>query len=347
MDKALEINTFMELAGDLPVIDVRTPAEFEQGHIPGAHNVPLFTNDERAEIGTLYNHKGRDTAIKRGLEMTGPRMQILVEKVKAVVPDNRVLVHCWRGGMRSESMAWLLNFTGMEASTLEGGYKKFRRYVLETFAMRRNWIVLGGLTGSGKTYVLWELGKRNEQVIDLEGLANHKGSAFGWLGEEQQPTTEQFENCLAMKIRSLDPDEPIWIEDESRHIGRVILPQDLFSQMREALVIELRIPMGARLNHLVSEYSVYPVESLRQSILKIQERLGGLKTKQAVEALETGDFNQAAEFILYYYDKAYRHGLEKRPKDLVHPVSLDSADPSHNAEYLQRYAKKLLNPLKI
>lgn len=338
MGQSIPVNIFMDKALEIPVVDVRTPAEFEQGHIPKAHNIPLFSDRERAEIGTIYKHNGRETSIRRGLEIIGPRMRSLVEQSESVAREKKLLVHCWRGGMRSESMAWLLNFSGIDATTLEGGYKKFRHWALDSFEIQLSWIVLGGMTGSGKTHILHELAHKGEQVIDLENMANHKGSAFGALGENPQPTNEQFENNLARLIRSLDPARRVWIEDESRHIGRIILHKHLFEQMRKAPVIEIKIPQNDRLQQLVNDYSNYPVDALEKSIRKISERLGGLHTRLALEALEEADYKKVAELTLLYYDKAYSYGLQQREADCVHSLSLDGIDPVLNAEQVLKFA---------
>lgn len=340
MAEKLKIADFIELSSKLPVLDVRTPSEFEQGHIPGAHNLPLFSDDERAEIGTLYTQKSRDASIKRGLEIVGPKMRDFVDEAEKIISDHKVLVHCWRGGMRSESMAWLLGFSGFSPQTLEGGYKAFRNYVLDIFKKPWPIIILGGMTGSGKTEVLHHLKAMGEQVIDLEGLANHKGSAFGALGEDPQPTNEHFENELAMKLHDLDENRPIWLEDESIHIGKNILPKELHQQMRSALVIEMKVPLDERVKHLVNVYSQFPVEGLMASVEKIKRRLGGLRTKQVLQALQEKDFASVAKMALSYYDKTYTYGLNQRATETVYPLPLTSIDHEDNAGKILDYFEK-------
>ncbi|MGD8427814.1 MAG: tRNA 2-selenouridine(34) synthase MnmH [Balneolaceae bacterium] len=338
MVSSLPIQAFLEAAESLPVIDVRSPSEFQQGHIPGAYNIPLFTDKERAEIGTLYKQKGRDAAFKRGLELVGPKMRSLVEESDAIAPNRNILVHCWRGGMRSSSFGWLLNSAGFEIKTLQKGYKAFRNFVLDIFAKKHSIAILSGYTGSGKTEVLHVLGELGEQVIDLEGLAQHKGSAFGHLGEQRQPTGEQFQNRLGMKLMQIDSEKPVWLEDESRFIGKRMIPKDLFKQMREAPVFRLEVPREERVERLVKDYGKYPISQLKESVLKIKKRLGGLRTQQAIEALEKGNLSKVAEFVLHYYDKAYDYGIKKRDTQQVHRMSFSNACPREIAHILKKEA---------
>lgn len=321
------------------MFDVRSPGEFAQGHIPGAHNLPLFDNEERAVIGKLYKQVGRSEALKKGLEFVGPKMRPFVEKAEALANGNGALAHCWRGGMRSASFAWLLETAGIATRVLNGGYKAYRNFVLELFQQSYPLVVLGGFTGSGKTEVLYELRALGEQVIDLEGLANHKGSAFGHLGEADQPTGEQFENDLGFKLHHLDRNRPVWVEDESRHIGSRILPKLFYASMREAPVIRMEIPRKARINRLVDDYGPYERQSLRHSVQKIEKRLGGLRTQQALQALEDDDLALVADITLEYYDKAYQHGLNKRNEELVKTISLEGADAAVNARKIQEQSR--------
>ena len=229
MQKELDILQFLTLAETIPVIDVRSPAEFEKGHIPGAFNIPLFNNEERAIVGTLYKQKGKNEAVLAGLDIVGPKMSSLVSEARKISVNNEVLVHCWRGGMRSGSFCWLLNTVGIKASTLKKGYKAYRNHVLQSFEKPFQIIILGGETGSGKTEILKYIREEGEQVIDLEGIAHHKGSSFGAIGQEPQPRPEQFENDLALQWNKLDPSKRIWLEDESKNIGRVFITDSLWN----------------------------------------------------------------------------------------------------------------------
>ena len=298
-----------------PVLDVRAPVEFAQGHVPGALNLPLFTDEERARIGTTYKQVSQERAVHLGLEFFGPKMSGMVKLAKKLVPGQEVRLHCWRGGLRSGAVLWLLELTGFRVHLLDKGYKDYRRAVLASFDTPRQWRVLGGLTGSGKTDVLHALAAAPHQqpVLDLEGLAHHKGSAFGAVGQPAQPTQEQFENNLAAVLATLPTDAPIWVEDESRQIGRLTIPPALFGQMRVAPRWVLEVPRAARVAKLAAEYGAENPAELAAAIERLHKRLGGLATQQALDAVAAGDFTRMVELVLDYYDKTYTHGLAQRP----------------------------------
>jgi tRNA 2-selenouridine synthase len=215
------------------IIDVRSPDEYAHAHIPNAFSLPLFTNEERAEIGTTYKQQSREAAIKLGLPFFGNKMQNMIEQVEGWAASYEktngnkptILVHCWRGGMRSAAVSWLLDLYGFKTEQLSGGYKAYRNWVLAQFEKNYSMKVLGGFTGSGKTEILLQLQKSKIPVIDLEGLAHHKGSAFGALGQHEQTSQEQFENNLAGALFHISATHPcFWIEDESQRIGTNMLP---------------------------------------------------------------------------------------------------------------------------
>ncbi len=336
----LGIEEFLLQRKKTPVIDVRTPAEFNQGHIPGAYNIPLLNNEERAVVGTLYKHEGKEAAFIKALEYTGPKMADYVRKAKKIADKNELLVYCWRGGMRSGSMAWLFNSAGISSYTLEGGYKAYRRHIHSLFENTKKIIVLGGYTGSGKTEILKEMSK-HIQVIDLEGFAHHKGSAFGFIGQNPQPTTEQFENNLGDEWLKLDFDKHIWLEDESRNIGRIYLPESIYSKIRNAPVLFIEIPKTLRINRLVKEYSGYNDQLLQNAIEKIKKRLGGLNYQNAIKALENKNYSKVAKITLDYYDKAYLHGLNKREKEKIFKLQIEDDNPVNTSNIIQEYIKKL------
>ncbi|HEY0978319.1 MAG TPA: tRNA 2-selenouridine(34) synthase MnmH [Flavobacteriales bacterium] len=311
MQGALEVRDF--LAARTPVLDVRSPGEFRRGHLPGAINLPLFDDAERAVVGTLYKQEGRDAAMLEGLRIVGPKLAPMVEAARNHAPDGRIRVHCWRGGERSGSVAWLLGKAGFrEVLTLRGGYKAFRHQVLQDLASPRRLRVLGGYTGSGKTETLQHLKALGSAVIDLEALASHKGSSFGALGQAPQPTTEHFENLLWEALRAIDPEHIIWVEDESRSIGRVMLPQPFFEQMRQAPLLFADVPSTERVPLLVRLYGDHPREDLAEALHRIEKRMGPQHCKAALEALERNDLHTVASLTLHYYDRAYDHGLSKR-----------------------------------
>jgi tRNA 2-selenouridine synthase len=223
--------------------------------------------------------------------------------------------------MRSEAMAWLFTFAGIKTYILEGGYKAYRHYVRASFTEGPPVIILGGMTGSGKTEILHFLSAQGEQIIDLEGLANHKGSAFGALGQRDQPTNEQFENDLAQHWISLDPQKPVWIEDESRNIGKVIIPDLLFAKMISAHVVFIDVPFEDRVKRLVQEYGCFKIKDLTSLIEKIERRIGGDTSIAAIKALQVEDIDQAVAIVLKYYDKTYQYGLSKRADSKITKIS--------------------------
>lgn len=220
-----------------PILDVRSPIEFDQGHIPGAISFPLFTNDERAEVGTCYKKQGKEEAVKLGFDFAGPKLGDLIRNAKIIAPEKAVRIHCARGGMRSNSVAWCLETAGFQIALLEDGYKSYRQWVRKIVSNPRKINILGGLTGTGKTHILYAIKKQGGQVLDLEGLANHRGSSFGGLGMKPQPSTQHFENLIAEQLVNFDSSLPVWIESESGQIGSCWVPEELFRQMKSAPAI--------------------------------------------------------------------------------------------------------------
>lgn len=318
---------FYSLSSKHPVIDVRTPAEYEHGHIPGAVNIPLFTNEERATIGTLYKEHGKKSAMLKGMELAGPRFAEYIRKAEQISADGTLLVHCWRGGMRSAGMAWLFEWYGFKVYTLQKGYKAFRTMVSETFTKPYKLNILGGRTGSGKTLILHELEKLNENILDLEKIACHKGSAFGTLGENPQPTQEMFENLCAVRLLQLQNNNPVWVEDESQNIGKCIIPNSFWAQMRAAQVYYVDIPLEKRIEYLTAEYGKFTKDELILSIEKIRKRLGFQNAKAAIEAINEGELRKACEMSLAYYDKSYTHGVAKRDPSTIYKISFEELVP--------------------
>ena len=323
------------LAVDEPIVDVRSPGEFVRGHIPGAYSLPLFSNEERAVVGIIYKQQGRDPALLEGLRLVGPKLAWLVEEAQRIAPEGRIRVHCWRGGERSASVAWLLGKAGFrDVAVLKAGYKSFRKTVLSTFEVPLDLRVLGGYTGTGKTETLEQLRSRGEQVIDLEDFASHKGSAFGALGGSPQPSTEQFENLLWYRIRQLVAGRRVWVEDESAMIGRVNIPAPFFDQMRRAIMYFVDLPIEARTERLVRDYGRFPAEQLASAMGRIAKRLGPQHHKAAIEALAQGDLHQVARTALHYYDKSYRYGLSRRDPSRVVELAVSNDDPVELAQRL-------------
>jgi len=334
------VDEFLKQAETLPVIDVRSPGEFAQAHVPGAVNIPLFDNDERAKVGTRYKQAGKDHAVLMGLEFVGPKLADFVRQARRLSNGSggQVLVHCWRGGMRSGSFAWLLQTAGLSPAILTGGYKAYRNVVLAAFAEPRNLLILGGKTGSGKTDILHQLAAQGEQIIDLEGLANHKGSSYGAIGQLPQPSSEQFENLIFQEWQRLDRNRTIWLEDESRNVGSCFVPMPLWHQMRAAPVAFVDVPKVVRVERLVREYTGIDHELLIEATERIRKRLGGQITQQALDALAQQNYAIVADLTLDYYDKAYLYGLSQRNQANVFPLEILEDNPAQTAEQLINWA---------
>jgi len=337
--------------GSSIIIDVRSPAEFEHAHIPTALNLPLFNNEERAFIGTTYKKQSREAAIKAGLPLFGTKMLSMIETVESWIKNKQkendltkpsIYVHCWRGGMRSAAVAWLLDLYGYKVIQLTGGYKAYRNWVLEQFTITYPLKVLGGYTGSGKTEILQALQEKNYAVIDLEGLAHHKGSAYGAIGQLPQPSQEMFENILADKLFEVNKKQKsIWIEDESQRIGKVLIPTPLFHLMRNSTCYFMTIPFEQRLAFIVEGYGKFDAQSLIEATERIQKRLGGLETKNAVAHIMQGELKEAFSILLKYYDKWYEKNAKNEvvPKIKLIPVSSEIVDPNHNAHLLEKLSE--------
>jgi tRNA 2-selenouridine synthase len=334
----LSLQDFLHTSPDIPLLDVRAPLEYAQGHIPGAVSFPLFSDEERARIGTTYKQVSQDKAVLMGLDMFGPKMSRLVQLAQKLAPAKQIRVHCWRGGMRSGAVQWLLELAGFQVQLLDKGYKDYRHFALAEFAQPWPLLVLGGLTGSGKTDVLHELARRRQPLLDLEGLAHHKGSAFGSIGQPAQPTQEQFENELAWQLAALPVSAPVWVEDESRTIGSAHVPPPFFAQMQAAPLVLLEIPRAVRVQKLAAEYGREDAGALATSILRIRKRLGGLATKDALAAIAEDDMEKMVSLVLDYYDKTYTHSLGTRQPLRV---PSDTCDPAVNAELVLQASSQL------
>jgi tRNA 2-selenouridine synthase len=319
------------------LVDARSPSEFAHAHIPGAVNIPLLDDEQRKVVGTLYKQEGRQKAVLEGFRIAGPDFHMKAEKAIQILTEKKLdgtKVYCWRGGMRSDILQWIIQLSGIPSQKLSHGYKFYRRSVLEHLSVEFDLRVLGGKTGSGKTSLLNDLAAHGEQVVDLEKLANHKGSAFGGLGKEGQPSNEMFENLLFEELRKLDTDKPVWVENESRSIGRAMIPKDLFDQMRKASVIEIDPGYDSRFNRIKEEYGSFSVDLLADSTTRIIKRLGPNNMKKALDHLNSGNFDEWLKIVLSYYDKLYEHSSSQRDPSTVKKVRIDPNNSSKSVELI-------------
>ncbi len=344
--KRIHIDEFLSLAATYLVVDVRSPKEYQQAHYPGAFSLPLFTDEERKVVGTTYKQQSRQKAIKVGLDYYGPKMKTMVNQVEARLnkrAQKNVLVHCWRGGMRSAAVAWLLDLYGFKVYSLEGGYKAYRNWVLAQFEKPYTLRVLGGYTGSGKTEILQELSQNQHAVVDLEGIAQHKGSSFGNLDSHSQDSTEQFENKLAMRLLTLQQtrfkDKTIWVESESSRIGNINIPHKFFNQMKAAERINVNVPFDKRLEFILQGYGKFNTEALIAATKRIQKRLGGLRMQQTIQFIKEGNLKDAFAILLAYYDSAYSKSRQKF-SDATLSVSLPDTNPQENAKIILQQLQK-------
>lgn len=372
----LTIEEFLLLTKDYPVLDVRSPGEFKHAHIPGALSLPLFTDEERKVVGTAYKQESKQIAIKLGLQYFGVKMVKMVEEVEEKVrgtkhevrtgdnftplTSNILLIHCWRGGMRSAGVAWLLDLYGFTVYTLVGGYKVYRKWVLKQFEKTYPLTIVGGYTGSGKTEILHALARKNECIIDLEKLAGHKGSSFGNLGLPPQPSQEMFENLLASELKMMynrcdaatqvetaspntQPSPVIWLEDESQRIGEVNIPAVFFQQMRTKKLFFLDIPFEERLNFITAHYGKFEKANLVNAIIRIKKRLGGLETKTAINYLLEDNVKECFSVLLSYYDKSYLKSLQNNREkftSLYNKIEATTVADEANASHLLELTAK-------
>lgn len=311
--KALSIEEALTHAGSYVWIDVRSESEYARAHIPGAINLPLLNDEARAAVGTTYKQEGREAAVQLGLRLIGPHFETYYQSLLSIgkTSNKKILLYCWRGGLRSQIASTLVQWSGMPVCMINGGYRSFRQWVFSTLDVPRRYLLISGHTGTGKTEVLHRLREHGECVLDLEGLANHKGSALGGLGFPPQPKNEHFENLIATTLFAFGEGSTIFVENESRMIGQCAIPMSVWQGMQSAPYIELEVDIDVRIERLLKEYAHFPLENLIQQTQILRKRLGGQHEQAAIEALNQGDFKRWVEILLVYYDKSYTHFLEK------------------------------------
>ncbi len=315
---------------EMILIDVRSPSEYKNFSIPGSINIPFFNDEERAEIGTLYKQTSVEAAKVRGLEIISAKLPEFVQQFKEI--SGHKTVYCWRGGMRSRTTATLLSLMDVHVSRLEGGIREYRRWVLtqleQTEAPFKAY-VLNGLTGTGKTRILKTLEKQGYPVIDLEGLANHKGSIFGHIGVEPH-NQKVFDSLFVQQFRELEKAPFVLFEAESARIGKVVIPQWVTELKAQSVQFIIEMPIEERIKEIIEDYR--PLEHQAECIAafqRIKTRMPLDISKQIEVDLETREFSSAVRLLLeYYYDSRYRHtGLQypDHQKKVLHVRNLEEA----------------------
>lgn len=303
--------------------DLRSPQEFAEGSIPGAVNVPIFSNEERVEIGILYKQKGAETAKTRGLEIASAKLPSIIQNIKDVSGDRKVIVYCWRGGMRSRSIATILHLMGIPVYQLSDGYKAYRQYVLSklsNYDILPCFVVLHGLTGTGKTILLKELGRRGLPVIDLEGMANHRGSVFGRIGKGQSISAKNFDAMILETLDAYQKERYVIIEAESKRIGNIYVPECVMKSMEHGLHILLTASLQTRVQRLLDEYLHIEPETcadhdIALGLDMLQSRLGKAKTAELKEMLQQKNYHALVEILLLgYYDPLYNYSEQDAHK---------------------------------
>ncbi len=301
------------------IIDVRSESEFAEDHLPGAINLPVLDDVERAKVGTIYKQISPFEARKVGAAIVARNIAVHLDSHFAAKSKNyHPLVYCWRGGQRSNSIALVLNQIGWQATVLEGGYKTYRTYVreqLEQLPEKFNYQILSGLTGSGKTHILRQLAKRGVQVLDLEGLANHRGSLLGqeWEGKfSSQPSQKGFESLLMQALQGFDVSKLVWVEAESNKIGQIYLPPSLWRKMKQASCVEVELPIAARIEWLLQEYPhlVAHPDILKRKLQHLKSRYGREKIEEWYCLIDAGKWEAlVGDLLLHHYDPAYNKSI--------------------------------------
>ena len=333
-----EVSVIEALCEENTLIDVRTAQEYEKGSIPDAFNYPLFDNLERAEIGVIYRKIGKNAAVVKGLEFFEPRIQQFLSSLTDL-KSKRLVVFCARGGMRSASVVRLLQYQGFQAAQLQGGYKSYRSYVLRQ--LRKPvppLIVLHGSTGVGKTLLL----KKLPDHLDLEEFAGHRSSLFGAINKMPQ-TQKNFEALLAKKILELPKTRPVFIEGESRKVGKVFIPQSLAEAMKYGTLVLLQASFDTRIRRIVEEYKICDEQTFLQtdSILQsMQKVLGKKKAEQLRQWLRKGEFENIVHVLLEeYYDPRYQHAMRMNE----YALKLSAEDLNSAAEKLVRFRNGIVS----
>ncbi|SHK64513.1 tRNA 2-selenouridine(34) synthase MnmH [Desulforamulus aeronauticus] len=313
MEKIISIEDALKLT-NVRIVDVRSEAEFAEGSIPGAVNIPLFNNEERAQVGTTYKQIGTEEAKYLGLEIAGPKLSALYNKISSLGQDKDIVLYCWRGGMRSKYTTSILNMLGLKAARIQGGYKAYRRLInryLDKPSIPHKSIVLHGLTGVGKTLILKKLQHLGLPVLDLEGIARHRGSAYGKIGLPASPSQKDFEANIVEILSGAERKGIILVECESRRVGKLIVPPAVMDSMTKGYRILLYASMQKRVERIIEDYTSGPdsnIESLQYSTSLLKKSLGNKMVEELNQKIAEKRFTEVIPHLLvHYYDPLYKY----------------------------------------
>ncbi|XXM71327.1 tRNA 2-selenouridine(34) synthase MnmH [Lysinibacillus sphaericus] len=334
MFKEISINELLsDQSNDYALVDVRSPSEYEEMTIPGSYNIPVFNDQERAEVGTLYKQVSKEAATDRGLELFSAKLPDFIKKFKEL-PGKKV-VYCWRGGMRSKSAATFLDLMGIETYRIIGGIRTYRHWVLdqlESIELKQEAYVLNGGTGTGKTEILHRLGQQGFPILDLEGLANHRGSVFGGLGLSPH-NQKTFDSLLVNEVKRLEHHPFVLFEAESKRVGKVLLPSFILNKKEQAIHIFIELPIEERVGHIMKEYRLHEHhEDFVESFRKIKRRIHSPVANQIEKELKTRNYETVLELLLTcYYDPRYKHTAEKYSDGQKIILKMDTIDEAVTA----------------
>lgn len=328
------------------IIDVRSPAEYAEDHLPGAINLPVLNNQERAEVGTLYKQVSAFIARKRGAALVAQNLSYHLSHHFADKPKGyHPLIYCWRGGQRSHSMALVLTQVGWQTTLLDGGYKTYRTYVreqLEQVPSRFSYRILCGLTGTAKTEILQQLAQGQEQVLDLEDLANHRGSLLGAIETAGQPSQKRFESNLLSTFQRFDPARPVWVEAESNKIGERFVPQALWLQMKAAPCVEVQAPITSRVEWLLTHYAHFTRNPalLKGKLNQLQRSYSKVQLQRWHDLIDQEEWAELVRSLLeQHYDPAYRRSLGHQYANLQQSYDLPDLSATHLQQLVQTLAR--------